>query len=98
MERLQQEDMQFLQEVLRVTEGDCSIRVTSIEVSPCCKDGENYMAIVSRVTLRGDRDPDRQGTCTPIAVGRALKYARLSSTMNLLPFLFQDGCILGCST
>jgi hypothetical protein len=86
MERLQQEDMQFLQEVLRVTEGDCSIRVTGIEVSPCCKDGENYMAIVSRVTLRGDRDPDRQGTCT-----RALKYARLSSTMKLLPFLFPDG-------
>jgi hypothetical protein len=61
---LLQGDMEFLQEVLRVTEDDFSIRVTGIEVSRCCKDGENYMAIVSRVTIRGDRDPDRKGMCT----------------------------------
>jgi hypothetical protein len=63
MENLQA-DKQFIQEVLRVAEDDSSIRVTGIEISPCCKDGENYMALVSRVTVRGDRDPDRQGTCT----------------------------------
>jgi hypothetical protein len=63
MEQLQQaEDMQFLQEVLRAAEGDCSIRVKRVEVGPCCKVGENYMALVSRVTVRGDRDPDGQGT------------------------------------
>jgi hypothetical protein len=58
-----QRDMEFLQEVLRVAEDDCSIQVTGIEISPCCKNGDNYMALVSRVTIQGTRGPDKQGGC-----------------------------------
>ncbi|XP_069687301.1 uncharacterized protein [Periplaneta americana] len=57
---IHQGDVHFLQEVLRIAENDPSIVISSVDVSPCCKDGDNYMALVSRVKVRGTRGQDKQ--------------------------------------
>ncbi|KAJ9594253.1 hypothetical protein L9F63_014330, partial [Diploptera punctata] len=57
---MDQEDKQFLQQVLTSAEDDYTIVITNIEASPCCKDGENYMALVSRVKLTGTRGQNKQ--------------------------------------
>ena len=58
---MDEEDKAFLQQVLRSAEGDDTIVITGTDASPCCKDGENYMALVSRIKLSGTRGQDRQG-------------------------------------
>ena len=58
---MDEEDKQFFQQVLRTAEGDDTIVIDEIDESPCCKDGENYMALVSRVKITGIQGPDRKG-------------------------------------
>lgn len=57
---MDEEDKAFLEQVLRSAEEDDSIVITGLHTSPCCKDGENYMALVSRIKLTGTRGADKQ--------------------------------------
>ncbi|XP_063227076.1 uncharacterized protein LOC134533481 [Bacillus rossius redtenbacheri] len=51
----------FLQRVLRASEGDPGLVVTGLEVSAACRTGDNYMSAVTRVQVAGSSSGGRPG-------------------------------------
>lgn len=47
-------DVAFIQKVLREYEDDLSLEIQSVDVSPGCDKGDNYMSVVNRLAVTGN--------------------------------------------